>query len=178
MTVARCMERFHVRRGHEKKTGGNAGLAKLAAEAFDGATADVDGRFQASFGLMTSVTGEYAEGRLVVDVVQLKGENLQAFLDENGMEVAMESRRRWSTFLDDATGYNAKQRGDKAKEEAKNISGAKSTINMARKTLELSTSLDDAGKQAILDRIDALQAILDEGKSPTEGMIKKLKDLL
>ena len=66
----------------------------------------------------------------------------------------------------------------KAKEEAKNISGAKSTINMARKTLELSTSLDDAGKQAILDRIDALQAVLDEGKSPTEGMIKKLKDLL
>ena len=42
----------------------------------------------------------------------------------------------------------------------------------------LSTSLDDAGKQAILDRIDALQAVLDEGKSPTEGMIKKLKDLL
>jgi len=174
----RCMERFHVRRGHEKKTGGNAGLAKLAAEAFDGATADVDGRFQASFGLMTSVTGEYADGRLVVDVVQLKGEDLQAFLDQNGMDVAMESRRRWSTFLDDATGYNAKQRGDKAKEEAKNISGAKSTINMARKTLELSTSLSDEGKQAILERIDALQAVLDEGKSPTEGMIKKLKDLL
>ena len=77
--------------------------------------------------------------------------------------------------LDDATGYNAKQRGDKAKEAAKNISGAKSTINMARKTLELSTSLDDAGKQAILDRID-VPAVLDEGKSPTEGMIKKLKD--
>ena len=80
--------------------------AKLAAEAFDGATADVDGRFQASFGLMTSVTGEYADGRLVVDVVQLKGEDLQNFLDENGMEVAMESRRRWSTFLDDATDFN------------------------------------------------------------------------
>lgn len=117
MTVGATMERFHVRRGHEKKTGGNAGLAKLAAEAFDGATADVDGRFQASFGLMVSVTGEYLDGRLVVDVTQLKGEDLQSFLEENGMEVAMESRRRWSTFLDDATGYNAKQRGDKAKEE-------------------------------------------------------------
>ena len=178
MTVAGCMERFHVRRGHEKKTGGNAGLAKLAAEAFDGASADVDGRFQASFGLMTSVSGEYADGRLVVDVVQLKGEDLQTFLDDQGMEIAMESRRRWSTFLDDATGYNAKQRGDKAKEEAKNISGAKSTINMAHKTLELSTSLDAEARQAIHERIDALQAVLDEGKSPTEGMIKKLKNLL
>jgi hypothetical protein len=177
MTVAGCMERFHVRRGHEKKTGGNAGLAKLAAEAFDGATADVDGRFQASFGLMTSVVGEYAGGRLV-DVVQIKGADLQTFLDEQGMEIAMESRRRWSTFLDDATGYNAKQRGDKAKEETKNISGAKSTINMAHKSLELSTSLDAEARQAILDRIDALQAVLDEGKSPTEGMIKKLKNLL
>ena len=126
------------------------------------------GASSASFGLMTSVTGEYAEGRLVVvDVVQLKGEDLQAFLDDNGMEVAMESRRRWSTFLDDATGYNAKQRGDKAKEEAKNISGAKSTINMARKTLELSTNLsDDAGKQAILDRIDALQNRSGRGQEP------------
>ena len=178
MTVAGYMERFHVRRGHEKKTGGNAGLAKLAAEAFDGVSADVDGRFQASFGLMTSVSGEYADGRLVVDVVQLKGDDLQTFLDEQGMEIAMESRRRWSTFLDDATGYNAKQRGDKAKEEAKNISGAKSTINMAHKTLELSTSLDAEARDAILERINALQAVLDEGKSPTEGMIKKLKNLL
>lgn len=178
MTVGRPMERFHVRRGHEKKTGGNAGLAKLAAEAFDGASADVDGRFQASFGLMTSVTGEYASGRLVVDVVQLKGEGLQSFLDEHGMEVAMESRRRWSTFLDDATGYNAKQRGDKAKEENKNINNAKSAINTANNTLKLSKSLDEEGRQNILDRMAALQAILDEGKSPTEGMIKKLKDLL
>lgn len=90
----------------------------------------------------------------------------------------MESRRRWSTFLDDATGYNAKQRGDKAKEENKNINNAKSAINTANNTLKLSTSLDDEGRQAILDRIAALQAVLDGGKSPTEGMIKKLKDLL
>lgn len=49
---------------------------------------------------------------------------------------------------------------------------------MAHKSLELSTSLDAEARQAILDRIDALQAVLDEGKSPTEGMIKKLKNLL
>ena len=40
------------------------------------------------------------------------------------------------------------------------------------------SSLDAEARQAILDRIDALQAVLDEGKSPTEGMIKKLKNLL
>ena len=57
------MERFHVRRGHEKKTEETRDWPSCR-RSFDGATADVDGRFQASFGLMTSVTGEYAEGVL------------------------------------------------------------------------------------------------------------------
>lgn len=172
------MERFHVRRGHEKKVGGNAGLAKLAAETFDGANADAEGRFNASFGLMSNVSGEYLDGRLVVDVTQLKGEDLEAFLEEQGRELAMESRRRWSSFLDAATGYTAKQRGDKAKEEAKNIAGAKSTINMAHKSMEMATNLTDDARTAIHAQIDALQAILDQGDSPTEGQLKKLKDLL
>ena len=172
------MERFHVRRGHEKKVGGNAGLAKLAAETFDGAHADAEGRFSASFGLMSNVSGEYLDGRLVVDVEQLKGSDLEAFLENQGRELAMESRRRWSSFLDAATGYTAKQRGDKAKEEAKNISGAKSAINMARKTLEMAANMSDEQRQAIEAQIEALQAVLDDEKSPTEGQIKKLKDLL
>jgi len=172
------MERFHVRRGHEKKVGGNAGLAKLAAESFDGANADAEGRFTASFGLMSSVSGEFLDGRLVVDVTQLKGQDLEAFLEEQGRELAMESRRRWSSFLDAATGYTAKQRGDKAKEEAKNISSTKSTIKMALKSLEMATSLSEDDRAAIHAQIDTLQATLDEGACPTEGQIKKLKDLL
>ena len=56
----------------------------------------------------------------------------------------MESRRRWSSFLDEATGYNAKQRGDKAKEEAKKFSKAKSAIKMAHQSMELMKNLDEA----------------------------------
>jgi hypothetical protein len=80
--------------------------------------------------------------------------------------------------LDAATGYTAKQRGDKAKEEAKNISSAKSTIKMALKSLEMATNLTEDDRAAIYAQIDTLQATLDEGASPTEGQIKKLKDLL
>ena len=50
-----------------------------------------------------------------------------------GREIAMESRKRWSTFLDEVTGYNAKQRSDKAKENAKKFSKAKGAIKVAQK---------------------------------------------
>ncbi len=77
-----------------------------------------------------------------VDVVQLKGTDLEAFLSaDGGREQAMESRRRWSMFLDEATGYTAKQRGDKAKEDAKKFSKAKSAIKMIRKSIEMSTTV-------------------------------------
>ena len=64
----------------------------------------------------------------------------------------MESRKRWSGFLDEATGYNAKQRGDKAKEEAKKFSKAKSAIKMAHKSMELMKNLD----QATIDQANEL----------------------
>ena len=117
------MERFAVKRGLEKTIGGNAGLAKLAAQHFNDVQANVNGEFQASFGLLSNISGCYTEqGKLQVDVVQLKGADLESFLSaEGGREQAMESRRRWSSFLDAATGYNAKQRGDKAKEDAKGL---------------------------------------------------------
>ena len=118
------MERFAVKRGLIKSMGGNAGLAKLATTYFDNINVDADGVFTGSYGLLVSVQGSYDDaGKLAVDVVQLKGADLAAFLDsDDGREKAMESRKRWSGFLDDATGYSAKQRGDKAKEEAKKFS--------------------------------------------------------
>ena len=89
---------------------------------------------------MTSITAEYnAMGKLVVDVSQERPE----FDDPDAMEVAMDSRRRWSTFLDEATGYSAKQRGDKAKEFAKKGSKAKSGISQARKFMEMATNISD-----------------------------------
>ena len=37
------------------------------------------------------------------------------FEDPDAMKIAQDSRRRWTQFLDEVTGYNSKQRGDKAK---------------------------------------------------------------
>ena len=106
------MERFAVRRGVQKTMGGNAGLAKLATQYFENINVDADGVFTGSYGLLVMVQGSFdAAGKLAVDVEQLKGSALGEFLEgENGREMAIESRRRWSGFLDDATGYSAKQR--------------------------------------------------------------------
>ena len=66
------MERFAVKRGVEKSIGGNAGLAKLAAQHFENVQANAEGEFQASFGLLSNISGCYTDqGKLQVDVVQL-----------------------------------------------------------------------------------------------------------
>lgn len=177
--LACIMEKFAVKRGLVKQIGGNAGLAKLATEYFDNVNANSDGEFTASFGILTSVTGHFdKDGKLVVDVEQLKGEALGEFLSgDGGREQAMESRKRWSGFLDQATGYNAKQRGDKAKEEAKKFSKAKSAIKMAHKSMEMSTKLTDEVKATALSMIAELESMIDSGEAPSEGKVKKLNDL-
>jgi hypothetical protein len=177
--LALLMEKFSVKRGLVKQIGGNAGLAKLATEYFDGVNADSEGVFVASFGILTKVQGHFdSDGKLVVDVEQLKGDALGEFLNgEGGREQAMESRKRWSGFLDKATGYNAKQRGDKAKEEAKKFSKAKSAIKMAHKSMEMSTKLTDEIKQKALTMIAELESMIENGEAPSEGKVKKLNDL-
>ena len=108
----------------------------------------------------------------------MKGEALGEFLSgDGGREQAMESRKRWSGFLDQATGYNAKQRGDKAKEEAKKFSKAKSAIKMAHKSMEMSTKLTDEVKATALSMIAELESMIDSGEAPSEGKVKKLNDL-
>ncbi len=174
------MERFAVKRGVEKSIGGNAGLAKLAAQHFENVQANVEGEFQASFGLLSNITGCYTDqGKLQVDVVQLKGSDLEAFLSaEGGREQAMESRRRWSTFLDEATGYNAKQRGDKAKEDAKKFSKAKSAIKMIRKSIEMSTTVTQETIDTAESMIAEMEAMIERGEAPSEGRVKKLSELV
>ena len=173
------MERFAVKRGLIKSMGGNAGLAKLATTYFENINVDSEGVFTGSYGLLVSVQGSYDDnGKLAVDVVQLKGSELGEFLNsDEGPQKAMESRKRWSGFLDDATGYNAKQRGDKAKEETKKFSKAKSAIKMAHKSMELMKNLD----QATIDQANALIAGLEEmieaGTPPCETQVKKLDKL-
>ena len=173
------MERFAVKRGLIKSMGGNAGLAKLATTYFDIINVDADGVFTGSYGLLVSVQGSYDDaGKLAVDVVQLKGADLAEFLDsDDGREKAMESRKRWSGFLDDATGYSAKQRGDKAKEEAKKFSKAKSAIKMAHKSMELMKNLDQATIDTAHQLIAELEAKIEAGTPPSETQVKKLDKL-
>ena len=173
------MERFAVKRGLIKSMGGNAGLAKLATSYFENINVDAEGVFSGSYGLLVSVTGSYDDaGKLAVDVVQLKGGDLANFLDsDDGREKAMESRKRWSGFLDEATGYNAKQRGDKAKEEAKKFSKAKSSIKMAHKSMELMKNLDQATIDQANELIAMLEEMIEAGTPPSETQVKKLDKL-
>ena len=168
-----------MKRGLIKSMGGNAGLAKLATTYFDNINVDADGVFTGSYSLLVSVQGSYDDaGKLAVDVVQLKGADLAAFLDsDDGREKAMESRKRWSGFLDDATGYSAKQRGDKAKEEAKKFSKAKSAIKMAHKSMELMKNLDQATIDTAHQLIAELEAKIEAGTPPSETQVKKLDKL-
>ena len=178
-SAASNMERFAVKRGLVKSTGGNAGLAKLATTYFENINVDAEGVFTGSYGLLVEVQGSYdSAGKLAVEVEQMKGSALGEFLEsDGGREKAMESRRRWSSFLDEATGYNAKQRGDKAKEEAKKFSKAKSAIKMAHKSMQLISDIDESVIAKANELIQALEEKIEAGEPPSETMVKKLNDL-
>ena len=109
------MERFDVRRGLIKEVEGNGGLNLLAEDFFDTVDSTSDSSFVASHGVMTSISARYENGALIVDVTNVPPD----FDDQEAMKSAMEDRKRWTAFLDKATGYNSKKRGDKAKEWAK-----------------------------------------------------------
>ncbi len=179
LTVPVHMERFAVKRGLIKSMGGNAGLAKLATAYFEDINVDAEGEFTGSYGLLVRVQGSYDQsGKLAVEVTQMKGGDLAEFLDsEDGPTRAMESRKRWSGFLDEATGYNAKQRGDKAKEETKKFSKAKSAIKMAHKSMELMKNLDQATIDKANELIASLEAMIEAGTPPSETQVKKLDKL-
>ncbi|MBT5390909.1 MAG: DUF5611 family protein [Euryarchaeota archaeon] len=174
------MERFAVKRGLEKKIGGNAGLARIATTYFDDIQVNSEGVFTGSFAILTRITGEFgSDGKLVVDVEQMKGDVLKEFLSsDGGREKAMDSRKKWSSFLDEVTGYSPKQRGDKAKENAKKFSKAKSAIKMAHKMMEMSKSVDQDTINTANEMIAELQAMIDSGTPPSEGKVKKLNDLI
>jgi len=94
----------------------------------------------------------------------MSGNELSEFLSvDGGRKSALESRVRWSNFLDNATGYSSKQRGDKAKEGTKKIAKSKSAISMARKFMQVSTSVTDEKKATAEQLIADIQQKLDEG---------------
>ena len=148
------METFEVKRGLAKKLAAAGGLAGVAGKHFENVDGSGDS-FNGSHGIMTSITAEYnAMGKLVVDVSQERPD----FDDPGAMEVAMDSRRRWSAFLDEATGYSAKQRGDKAKEFAKKASKAKSGIIIGGGALLGIKKLYDRGRYIDLNLNASIEA--------------------
>jgi hypothetical protein len=169
------METFEVKRGLAKKLASEGGLASLAGKHFDSVDGSGDA-FTGSHGIMSSITGEYnAMGKLVVDVNQERPD----FDNPDAMEVAMDSRKRWSAFLDEATGYSAKQRGDKAKEFAKKASKAKSGISQARKFMEISTNITDEVREKAEEFITTIETLLESGdNTKAESTAKKLSKLL
>ncbi|MBT4059846.1 MAG: DUF5611 family protein [Euryarchaeota archaeon] len=144
------METFEVKRGVVKSVGAEGGLTALGKQYFESVEASGDDSFSGHFGILVKVHAHYDEkGKLSTDVEQMKGSDLEEFLSsDGGREQAMESRRRWSGFLDAATGYSAKQRGDKAKEATKKASKAKSAISQARHFMKMSDVDSEIASQA------------------------------
>ncbi len=121
------MERFDVRRGLVKEVIANGGLSELAREFFDNVEDTGENSFRASHGIMTAIDSRFENGALIVDVTNVPPD----FDDLDAMQAAMDARKRWTNFLDRATGYNSKKRGDKAKEWAKKATKAKGQFVMA-----------------------------------------------
>ena len=168
------MERFDVRRGVIKEVGENGGLSELAKEFFEKVEKTSEESFEASHGVMTSIVGRFENGALIVDVTNVAPD----FDDPESMKSAMDDRRRWTTFLDKVTGYNAKQRGDKAKEWAKKAAKAKSAISSARHFMEMSDSVpaDKAEKaESLINEIESLLEANENTKA--NGRAEKLNKL-
>ncbi len=151
------MERFDVRRGLIKEVGGSGGLAALAKEFFDEVKSPSDHAFEASHGVMTSIEAKYENGAMIVDITNVPPN----FEDPEAMKSAMEDRKRWTAFLDKATGYNSKQRGDKAKEWAKKASKAKSAVSAAKHFMGLSGSITGEKKEQAESLILEIETLLD-----------------
>ena len=169
------METFEVKRGLAKKLASEGGLAGVASKHFDNIDGDGDA-FTGNHGIMTSISGEYnALGKLVVDVSQV----LPDFKDEDAMIAANDDRRRWSAFLDEATGYNSKPRGAPAQDVAKNAALAMSGITPARYFMDMATNLSDETRAQAEEFITTIEGLLEAGdNTKAESTAKKLGDLL
>ena len=179
--IRHIMEQFEVKRGLIKKIDEEGGLSNVATKYFDNITNTENKGIEGNYGILTHVNAYYSdEGKLVVNVEQLKGQDLDDFLSkENGRDEAMESRRRWSGFLDYATGYSGKQRGDKAKENAKKASKAKNGISSARHFMKMSKNLSDEKISQAEAMIEDIEHELEKANNTrAHSLSNKLKKLL
>ena len=171
----RLMERFDVKRGLIKALNADGGLVALASSYFENIEANGEDSFSGSHGIMTSIIGQYDNGALIVDVTNVPPN----FDDPESVKSAMDARKRWTQFLDDATGYNSKQRGDKAKEWAKKASKAKSAVSSARHFMEMSDNLSPDIQSQAEGLIAEIEAALDANdNTKAAGRGEKLNKLL
>jgi len=170
------MERFDVKRGLVKQVTSNGGLAVLARDYFDNVEDTGDNSFNGSHDIMTSIISSYNEqGALIVNITNVPPD----FDDAEAVKSAMEARKNWTTFLDAATGYNSKQRGDKAKEWAKKASKAKSGISAARHFISMSQNIPEEISEQAESMIEEIEAALEQGENTkAAGRAGKLAKLL
>jgi len=124
---------------------------------------------------MNSIEANIDEsGALVVNVKNMPPN----FEDPEAMKIAQDSRRRWTLFLDEVTGYNSKQRGDKAKEWGKKANKAKSAISQARHFMKLSTSITDDTRSTAESLIAEIEIALENNDNTrASGRGEKLSKL-
>ena len=155
------MERFDVRRGLIKEVEESGGLSELASEFFDNVEKTSENSFSGSHGVMTSIEARFENGALIVDITNIPPD----FDDQDSVKSAMDDRKRWTTFLDRATGYNSKQRGDKAKEWAKKASKAKSAISSAKHFMEISENLSESQRSKANLLIEEIEGLLESNEN-------------
>jgi hypothetical protein len=169
------MERFDVKRGLVKQITADGGLAVLAKKYFEVVKDNGNNSFSGSHDIMNSIEANIDEsGALVVNVKNMPPN----FEDPEAMKIAQDSRRRWTLFLDEVTGYNSKQRGDKAKEWGKKANKAKSAISQARHFMKLSTSITDDTRSTAESLIAEIEIALENNDNTrASGRGEKLSKL-
>lgn len=106
------MREYEIKRGHAKKSGllEEGALAQLMEEVFEGVEA-VGEVYRSSYAALTAVEARILDAMtLQVDTLMDPGADFEA---------ARNAHQRWNDFLLKVTGYNAKQRADRAKKKAK-----------------------------------------------------------
>ena len=104
------MQTFEIKRGHGK-TLDNGGLKKLMEEEFGSVDNSDDTTFNASFKALTSIVVEH---RSIKEIgVETETDN------EASPEDSLDAHQAYNRFMQNVTGFNAKQRVDRAKARAK-----------------------------------------------------------
>jgi hypothetical protein len=102
------VQSYAIKRGHYKNVEGVR--LKDVMEMVFGPCQEEGGRFVASFGALTRITAWTDKAGLHVDTVANPN------VDN---ETAVRTRQSWNTFLERATGFDAKQRAKRAQDTVK-----------------------------------------------------------